>query len=176
MKALCHCCQGILDWANLTLKIRLWRGIEVLDLQERVRDRGSPGLLVMRGGRVLHKMGGVCGLLGAPAMSPWTSHPWVVSVSWTMTSLLNYLPLLNVCTKCPPCFSWPHSTLEYRRGQSTISTIANIEWWFSTVVTQHIILPLNGFSWILGFSRKRNPSYTTKDGKTLGLPKKLLPT
>ena len=158
------------EWAKLTLKIGLWGDMEVLDFQEWCRDA------VMRGGRVLDKMGGVCGLLGAPAMSPWTSHPWVVSVSWTMTSLLNYLPLLNVCTKCPPCFSWPHSTLEYRWGQSTISTIANIEWWFSTVVTQHIILPLNGFSWILGFSRKRNPSYTTKDGKTLGLPKKLLPT
>ena len=49
--------------------------IEVLDLQERVGDRGSPGLLVMRGGRVLDKMGGVCGLRGAPAMSPWTSQP-----------------------------------------------------------------------------------------------------
>ena len=31
--------------------------------------------IVMRGGRVLDKMGGVRGLLGAPAMSPWTSHP-----------------------------------------------------------------------------------------------------
>ena len=76
MKALCHCCRSCQkDWAKLTLKIGLWRDIEVLDLQERVGDRGSPGLLVMRGGRILDKMGGVCGLLGAPAMSPWTSHP-----------------------------------------------------------------------------------------------------
>ena len=135
MKALCHCCRSCQkDWAKLTLKIGLWRDIEVLDLQERVGDRGSPGLLVMRGGRILGKMGGVCGLLGAPAMSPWTSHPWVVSVSWTMTSLLNYLPLLNVCTKCPPCFSWPHSTLEYRWGQFTLNTIAGIEWWARTVL------------------------------------------
>ena len=137
------------EWAKLTLKIGLWSDMEVLDLQERVRGRESPGLLVMRGGRgrVLDKMGGVRGLRGAPAMSPWTSHPWVVSVSWTMTSLLNNLPLLNVCTKCPPCLSWPHSTLEYRWGQFTISTIAIIEWWFnSTVATQHTILPLLGQS------------------------------
>ena len=46
-----------------------------------------------------------------------------------------------------------------------------------THMTQHTILPLYGFSWILGFSRRRSPaSYTTGDEKTLGLPKKLLPT
>ena len=77
MKALCHCCQSCESSGvgELTLKIGLWRDKEVLDLQERVRGRGSPGLLVMRGGRILGKMGGVRGLLGAPAMSPWTSHP-----------------------------------------------------------------------------------------------------
>ena len=33
-----------------------------------------------------------------------------------------------------------------------------------------------GFYWILHFSRRRNPLHTTGDGKTLGLPKKLLST